>query len=86
MDVVLLVAGSSLTHAYTADDTLIPIRHGLTAVTGSRLYGRTPAIHLDERGRWQAVALVEHAQDLEGMSGERRGRAGGFGSTSGGGT
>jgi broad specificity phosphatase PhoE len=29
--------------------TLFLIRHGLTAVTGSRLYGRTPGIHLDER-------------------------------------
>lgn len=38
--------------------TLFLIRHGLTAVTGTRLYGRTPGIHLDERGRRQAVALV----------------------------
>ena len=29
--------------------TLFLIRHGTTAVTGSRLYGRTPGIHLDER-------------------------------------
>ncbi len=39
--------------------TLFLIRHGLTAVTGTRLYGRTPGIHLDERGRRQAAALVE---------------------------
>ena len=39
--------------------TLFLIRHGLTAVTGSRLYGRTEGIHLDERGRRQAAALVE---------------------------
>ena len=39
--------------------TLFLIRHGLTAVTGSRLYGRTAGIHLDERGRRQAAALVE---------------------------
>ena len=39
--------------------TLFLIRHGLTAVTGSRLYGRTPGIELDERGRRQAAALVE---------------------------
>jgi len=39
--------------------TLFLIRHGLTAVTGSRLYGRSPGIHLDERGRRQADALVE---------------------------
>jgi probable phosphomutase (TIGR03848 family) len=37
--------------------TLFLIRHGLTAVTGSRLYGRTPGIRLDERGRRQAAAL-----------------------------
>jgi probable phosphomutase (TIGR03848 family) len=39
--------------------TLFLIRHGLTAVTGSRLYGRTRGIHLDERGRRQAAELVE---------------------------
>lgn len=39
--------------------TLFLIRHGLTAVTGSRLYGRTGGIHLDERGRRQAAALVQ---------------------------
>jgi probable phosphomutase (TIGR03848 family) len=44
--------------------TLFLIRHGLTAMTGSRLYGRTGGIHLDERGRRQAAALVER---LEGV-------------------
>ena len=39
--------------------TLFLIRHGLTAVTGSRLYGRAPDIELDERGRRQAAELVE---------------------------
>ncbi len=39
--------------------TLFLIRHALTEVTGSRLYGRTPGIHLDERGRRQAAALVD---------------------------
>jgi probable phosphomutase (TIGR03848 family) len=39
--------------------TLFLIRHGLTAVTGTRLYGRTAGIHLDERGRRQAATLVE---------------------------
>jgi probable phosphomutase (TIGR03848 family) len=38
--------------------TLFLIRHGLTAVTGSRLYGRTEGIHLDERGRRQATGLA----------------------------
>jgi broad specificity phosphatase PhoE len=44
--------------------TLFLIRHGLTAVTGSRLYGRTPGIHLDERGRRQAPALVERFEGV----------------------
>jgi probable phosphomutase (TIGR03848 family) len=39
--------------------TVFLIRHGLTAVTGSRLYGRAPGIELDERGHRQAAALVE---------------------------
>jgi probable phosphoglycerate mutase len=39
--------------------TLFLIRHGLTAVTGSRLYGRTAGISLDERGRRQAATLVD---------------------------
>ena len=38
--------------------TLFLIRHGLTAATGSRLYGRTDGFHLDERGRAQADGLV----------------------------
>jgi probable phosphoglycerate mutase len=39
--------------------TLFLIRHGLTAVTGSRLYGRTEGIHLDDRGRRPAAAIVD---------------------------
>ena len=35
------------------------IRHGLTAATGSKLYGRSDGFHLDERGRAQADRLVE---------------------------
>jgi probable phosphoglycerate mutase len=38
--------------------TLFLIRHGLTAVTGRTLYGRTPGVPLDDRGRAQAVALA----------------------------
>ena len=37
--------------------TVLLIRHGLTAVTGTFLTGRTPGVHLDERGRRQAAAL-----------------------------
>ena len=44
--------------------TLFLIRHGLTAVTGSRLYGRTPGIHLDDRGRRQAAAIVDRFQGV----------------------
>jgi probable phosphomutase (TIGR03848 family) len=39
--------------------TLFLIRHGLTAVTGTTLYGRTPGVSLDDRGRAQADALAE---------------------------
>jgi probable phosphoglycerate mutase len=39
--------------------TLFLIRHGLTAVTGKTLYGRTPGISLDDRGRAQADRLSE---------------------------
>lgn len=39
--------------------TLLLVRHGLTALTGPVLTGRTPGIHLDERGQQQAAALAE---------------------------
>jgi len=39
--------------------TLFLIRHGLTAVTGTRLYGQASGIDLDDRGRAQADALAE---------------------------
>ena len=39
--------------------TLFLIRHGLTAVTGKTLYGRTPRVPLDDRGVAQAEALAE---------------------------
>lgn len=39
--------------------TLFLIRHGLTAVTGKTLYGRTPGVRLDDRGRAQAEALAD---------------------------
>jgi len=39
--------------------TLFLIRHGLTAQTGKTLYGRTPGIPLDDRGRAQAERLAE---------------------------
>jgi len=39
--------------------TLFLVRHGLTAMTGPVLAGRTPGVHLDERGTKQAAALGE---------------------------
>ena len=39
--------------------TLFVIRHGLTGQTGRVLYGQTPGIGLDDRGRAQARALAE---------------------------
>ncbi|WP_375492036.1 histidine phosphatase family protein [uncultured Jatrophihabitans sp.] len=39
--------------------TLLLVRHGLTAMTGPVLAGRTPGLHLDERGIKQAAATAE---------------------------
>lgn len=39
--------------------TLFLIRHAVTAQTGRVLYGQTPGIGLDDRGRAQATGLVE---------------------------
>jgi probable phosphomutase (TIGR03848 family) len=39
--------------------TLFLIRHGLTAQTGKTLYGQTPGIELDHRGRAQAEDLAD---------------------------
>jgi probable phosphomutase (TIGR03848 family) len=38
--------------------TVLLVRHGLTAMTGPVLAGRTPDLHLDERGTKQAAALA----------------------------
>ncbi|MFN2518575.1 MAG: MSMEG_4193 family putative phosphomutase [Jatrophihabitantaceae bacterium] len=38
--------------------TLLLLRHGLTAMTGPVLAGRTPGLHLDERGQAQAAAVA----------------------------
>jgi probable phosphomutase (TIGR03848 family) len=38
--------------------TLLLVRHGLTAMTGPVLAGRTPGVHLDERGQKQAAELA----------------------------
>jgi probable phosphomutase, MSMEG_4193 family len=39
--------------------TVLLLRHGLTAQTGPVLSGRTPGVHLDDRGRKQAAAVAE---------------------------
>jgi probable phosphomutase (TIGR03848 family) len=38
--------------------TLLLVRHGLTAHTGPVLTGRTPGVHLDDRGEKQAAATA----------------------------
>ena len=38
--------------------TLLLLRHGLTKLTGPVLAGRTPGLHLDERGQAQAEAVA----------------------------
>lgn len=38
--------------------TVALLRHGLTAMTGPVLAGRTPGVHLDDRGRAQADAVA----------------------------
>jgi probable phosphomutase (TIGR03848 family) len=38
--------------------TLLLVRHGLTPMTGGVLAGHTPDVHLDDRGRRQAVAVA----------------------------
>lgn len=43
---------------------LLLVRHGVTDATGKRLYGRTPEVHLSERGRAQAEALAERLAAL----------------------
>ena len=44
--------------------TVLLVRHGLTAMTGPVLAGRTPDVHLDERGTKQAAALGERLAAL----------------------
>jgi probable phosphomutase (TIGR03848 family) len=44
--------------------TLLLVRHGLTAMTGPVLAGRTPGVHLDDRGTKQAAAAAERIKVL----------------------
>src|SRR3954465_10184625 len=38
--------------------TVLLVRHGLTAMTGPVLAGRTPGVHLEDRGAKQAAAVA----------------------------
>ena len=38
--------------------TVLLVRHGLTELTGQVLSGRSPGLHLDDRGRAQAAAVA----------------------------
>jgi probable phosphoglycerate mutase len=44
--------------------TIFLIRHGLTGQTGTTLYGQTPGIDLDHRGRAQAQDLAERFRPI----------------------
>lgn len=44
--------------------TVLLVRHGLTKMTGPVLAGRTPGLHLDERGDAQAAKLAERVAAL----------------------
>jgi probable phosphomutase (TIGR03848 family) len=44
--------------------TVLLLRHGLTAMTGPVLAGRTPGVHLDDRGQGQAAAVAERLAAL----------------------
>ena len=44
--------------------TVLLLRHGLTRLTGPVLAGRTPDLHLDERGEKQAAAVAERIAAL----------------------
>jgi probable phosphomutase (TIGR03848 family) len=44
--------------------TVVLVRHGLTAMTGPVLAGWTAGLHLDDRGREQAVRLAERLRPV----------------------
>ena len=44
--------------------TILLVRHGTTATTGTVLPGRAPGLHLSEKGAAQATALSERLSDL----------------------
>jgi probable phosphomutase (TIGR03848 family) len=44
--------------------TVLLLRHGLTAMTGPVLAGRSPGVHLDERGERQAAEIASRLADV----------------------
>ena len=44
--------------------TLLLVRHGMTPITGKKLAGWTPGLHLSDEGRAQAEGLVERLRDV----------------------
>jgi probable phosphomutase (TIGR03848 family) len=44
--------------------TILLVRHGATATTGSILPGRAPGLHLSEQGHVQAGALAERLKEM----------------------
>ena len=44
--------------------TVLLVRHGLTPLTGPVLAGRTPGVHLDDRGRAQAQSVAQRIAAL----------------------
>jgi probable phosphomutase (TIGR03848 family) len=44
--------------------TVLLLRHGLTAMTGPVLAGRTPGVHLDDRGTKQAATAAERIAQI----------------------
>lgn len=44
--------------------TLLLVRHGMTDVTGPKLAGRAPGVHLNDTGRVQAAGLARRLEDL----------------------
>jgi probable phosphomutase (TIGR03848 family) len=44
--------------------TILLVRHGMTPITGKRLAGWTPGLHLSDEGRGQADGLVERLRDV----------------------
>jgi probable phosphoglycerate mutase len=44
--------------------TILLVRHGTTATTGSILPGRAPGLHLSEKGQGQAQEIAERLQEM----------------------